>query len=219
MSTPTQLDIDFVSDVACPWCAIGLQGLLEAIARVAPAIQVHLRFQPFELNPGMPAEGEDLDAHLSRKYGTTSEQNAQARAAIRARGEAVGFHFDMETRRRIHPTFDAHRLLHWAGDIGEAAQLALKQALLRAHFGSGRSTARHSDLLDAVTVAGLDTTAARHVLEQGLYADEVRTAEAHFTQAGIRAVPSVIVNGRHLIQGGLPAEAYEQALRQIAQAL
>lgn len=218
MPTPLQLDIDFVSDVACPWCAIGLQGLLQAIARVAPDIHVSLRFQPFELNPGLGPEGEDLDAHLSRKYGTTPEQNAQARAAIQARGEAVGFHFDMAARRRIHPTFDAHRLLHWAGEIGESAQLALKQALLRAHFGSGRGTARHSDLLDAVSVAGLDTAAARQVLEQGLYADEVRAAEAHYTEAGIRAVPSVIVNGRHLIQGGQPAEAYEQALRQIAQA-
>jgi len=216
MSQPAPLDIDFVSDVACPWCAIGLQSLLQAIERVAPGIQARLSFQPFELNPQMPAEGEVINAHLSRKYGTTPEQNAQARAAIKSRGEQVGFHFNMDARSRIYPTFDAHRLLHWAGETGPAAQLALKQALLRSHFSEGHSPADPNRLLAAVQSAGLDVDQARAILTSDAHASAVREAESHFIAAGIQAVPSVIVNGRHLIQGGQTSEVFESALRQIA---
>ena len=132
MPTPTPLKIDFVSDIACPWCAIGLAALEQALARSQDAVQATLRFQPFELNPGMPPEGEDLTEHLTRKYGSTPAQQAQIQATIRARGAAAGFAFKPEGRGRIVNTFDAHRLLHWAGLQGEAPQLALKRALLAA---------------------------------------------------------------------------------------
>ncbi|HSV36312.1 MAG TPA: DsbA family oxidoreductase, partial [Ramlibacter sp.] len=175
-----------------------------------------LHFQPFELNPNMPAGGQDITEHLTHKYGTTREQQEGARDAIRERGAAVGFEFRKEGRGRIYNTFDAHRLLHWAGLQDAQRQHALKKALLRACHTEGRSPEAHDVLVDAVSQAGLDTAKAREVLAQGDYARDVRDSEKFFVDRGIHAVPAVIVNGRHLIQGGQPPEVFEQALRQIA---
>jgi predicted DsbA family dithiol-disulfide isomerase len=206
------MKIDFVSDVACPWCAVGLNALERALERIGPDLQVELRFQPFELNPAMPAEGADTVQYLSAKYGITPEQIAHNQATIRERGAAVGFRFG--ARPRVWNTFDAHRLLHWAGLQGR--QRELKHALLQAYHGDGRNPGAHDVLLELAAGVGLDVDAARAVLADGRYADEVRAAETFWQQAGIRSVPSVIVDDRHLIQGGQPPEVFEQALRQIA---
>jgi predicted DsbA family dithiol-disulfide isomerase len=210
------MNIDFVSDVACPWCAVGLNALERAIERVGGDIALQIRFQPFELNPDMPAEGEDTVAYLAAKYGITPEQIAHNQAAIRARGAAVGFAFG--ERARVWNTFDAHRLLHWAGLQSADAQRALKHALLRAYHGEGRNPGAHDVLLGLTAQCGLDVDAARDVLARGLYADEVREAESFWQRAGIRSVPSIVIDRKHLIQGGQPPEVFEQALRQIAAA-
>lgn len=213
---PQSVKIDFVSDVVCPWCAVGLSALEQAIARVGDDLQVELHFQPFELNPQMAAEGEDVTEHLTRKYGITEAQVAQNGEAIRVRGLALGFVFDMDRRRRIYNTFDAHRLLHWAGEQGAARQRALKHALLRAYFTEGEDVSSHQVLAAVAEHAGLDGARARAVLAADDYADAVRAQEAFYRQQGIQAVPSVIFNGRHLVQGGQPVEVFEQALRQLS---
>lgn len=210
------LKIDFVSDVVCPWCAVGLNALEIALQRLAGEVDVALRFQPFELNPQMPPEGEDITEHLVRKYGITPEQVAHNGEALRARGAAVGFTFDMARRSRTWNTFDAHRLLHWAGEQHADRQRALKHALLRAYFTEGESPAAHEVLRRCAADAGLDVTEAGEVLASGAYADEVRAAERRWLELGIHSVPSVVVDDRHLIQGGQPPEVFEQALRRIA---
>lgn len=209
--------IDFISDVVCPWCAIGLASLDRALAELDGEIAVELHFEPFELNPGMPPGGEPIDEHLSRKYGTTAAQNEANRENIRARGASVGFTFRMDRRTRIVNTFDAHRLLHWAGlQPDPEVQPALKRALLEAYFTEGRDPSDRAVLVRAAADVGLDPEAAREVLASDAYADEVREREAFWQAAGIRAVPSVVVNQRHLLQGGQPPEVYRDALRQIA---
>jgi predicted DsbA family dithiol-disulfide isomerase len=213
---PQTLKIDFVSDIACPWCAVGLASLERALDKLQGEVQADLHFQPFELNPQMGPEGQDVTEHLTQKYGSTPQQQAAARENLRQRGEAVGFTFRKEGRGRIWNTFDAHRLLHWAGLQGTAPQRALKMALLKAYHGQARNVSEHEVLLDAVAEAGLDRAQAGEVLAQGQYAKEVREREGFYQQNGIHAVPSVIVNDRHLIQGGQPPEVFEQALRQIA---
>jgi predicted DsbA family dithiol-disulfide isomerase len=206
--------IDFVSDVSCPWCAIGLHSLETALKRLDGEVQAELHFQPFELNPQMQAEGEDLEGHLRRKYGLTPEQFRQNHEAIRERGASVGFTFDLAKRKRIYNTFDAHRLLHWAELQGR--QRELKHALFKAYFTEGQDPSDHEVLVRLAGEAGLDEAEARAVLASGRYADEVREREGFYQQHGIHAVPAVIVNDRHLIQGGQPPEVFEQALRQIA---
>jgi predicted DsbA family dithiol-disulfide isomerase len=209
------MKIDFVSDVACPWCAIGLHALEEALRRLGPlgrAVELHL--QPFELNPDMPAEGEDTVAYLARKYGAPPERLAATRQLLNERGAPLGIRFGERTR--VWNTFDAHRLLHWAGLQGAPAQLALKRALLAAYHTDGRNPGDEQVLVDCALQAGLDGEAARRVVRGDDYAAEVRAAEAHWQRLGIQAVPSVVIDGRHLIQGGQPPEAFEQALRQLA---
>ena len=209
------MKIDFVSDIACPWCAVGLNALEIALERLGGDVPVALHFQPFELNPQMSAQGEDAVAYLSAKYGISAEQIARNQAAIRERGVAVGFAFG--PRGRVWNTFDAHRLLHWAGVEGaDGAQRALKHALLQAYHGQGRNPSDAEVLVATATSAGLDAARARAVLDSDEFTDDVRQAEAFWQQAGIRSVPAVVVNDRHLIQGGQPPEVFEQALRQIA---
>jgi predicted DsbA family dithiol-disulfide isomerase len=210
------LQIDFVSDVACPWCAVGLASLERALEKLGDDVPVEIRFQPFELNPQMGPEGQDVSEHLTQKYGSTPEQQAQARAAIAQRGAAVGFQFRKEGRGRVWNTFDAHRLLFWAGEQDARRQRDLKMALLQSYHGEGRNPSDPEVLADAAASVGLDRAAALEVLTSGRYAQDVRDAEQHFQSLGIHAVPSVIINNRHLVQGGQPPELFEQALRQLA---
>ncbi|MDR3371946.1 DsbA family oxidoreductase [Rhodoferax sp.] len=215
MTTP--IKIDFVSDVSCPWCAIGLKSLQIALKRLHDEIQAEIHFQPFELNPDMPAEGQEINEHLSQKYGSTPEQLQQAREAIRQRGAALGFEFGIGKRDRIYNTFDAHRLLHWAGREGPpGSQQALKTALFSAYFTEGLSPASHEVLLQKSREVGLDPVRGAAVLDGDTFADEVRQTENFYTSHGIHSIPAVILNGQHLISGGQPPEVFEQALRQLA---
>lgn len=216
-TTSVPLKIDFVSDVSCPWCAIGLHALEQAAGRLAGEVALELRFQPFELNPQMGPEGQDIGEHLQEKYGATPEQSQKNREAIAERGAQLGFTFHMDKRSRIYNTFDAHRLLHWLEEEGTSAQQgALKHALFAAYFTRGENPGDHGVLLRLVREAGLDEARAGAVLASQEYADAVREREAFYQEHGIRSVPAVIVNDRHLIQGGQPVEVFEQALRQIA---
>jgi predicted DsbA family dithiol-disulfide isomerase len=211
-----ELKIDFVSDVSCPWCAIGLASLEQALQRLDGEVRPQLRFQPFELNPAMPPGGQEVGEHLTQKYGSTPGQQEASRDAIRERGAALGFVFRKEGRGRVYNTFNAHRLLHWAGLEGGERQHALKKALLKAYFTDGLSPESHEVLVQAAADAGLDPERALQILGSDEYAADVRREQRHFTELGIHAVPSVIVNDRHLIQGGQPPEVFEQALRKIA---
>lgn len=206
------MKIDFVSDVACPWCAIGLASLEQAITRLGDTVQVDLHMQPFELNPDMAAEGEDLASYLRRKYGVTADELAGRQEAIRQRAAEVGLRFGPRTK--IWNTFDAHRLLHWAGLEGR--QLELKRALLAAYHERGENPGSHEVLLSAAAGAGLDVERARALLQSNEFADEVRAGIRRWQSLGIHSVPSVIIDGRYLIQGGQPVHVFEQALREIA---
>lgn len=210
------LRIDFVSDVSCPWCAIGLASLQRALANLHGEVTAQIHFQPFELNPQMPPEGENATEHLMRKYGITAAQVDANRAAIRTRGEALGVMFCMDRHSRVYNTFDAHRLLHWAEQEGH--HVPLKQALLRAYFSDGDNVSAHTTLLRLAGEVGLDTARAQQILASDAFAAEVRAQEQLYLQRGIHSVPATIINGRHLISGGQPPEAFEQALRQLATA-
>ncbi|MFM8864843.1 MAG: DsbA family oxidoreductase [Limnohabitans sp.] len=214
------LKIDFVSDIACPWCAVGLFSLEKALERLQGEVQVDIRFQPFELNPDMGPGGQDLGEHLTQKYGSSAAQQAQIRETISARGAEVGFAFAPGGRGRVYNTFDAHRLLAWAegeADVqGEGAQRRLKKALLAAYQGRAERIEDHEVLLSVVAGAGLNVTAAREVLASDAYADKVRAVEALYQSSGIQSVPAVIINDQYLISGGQPVEIFEESLRQIA---
>ena len=217
------LKIDFVSDVVCPWCVVGLGGLETALETLkAEGIAAEVRFQPFELNPDMAPEGETITEHIGRKYGATPEQSAANRANITARAAEAwpGFEMNMGEDSRIWNTFDAHRLLHWAGEPesggGPEKQAALKKALFHIHFTEGRNLTDAGELTAAAEAAGLDRAEAAEVLASGRYVEAVREAQALWRARGINAVPAVVVEGKYLISGGQPAGVFEEALRKMA---
>lgn len=203
--------IDFVSDVSCPWCAIGLSNLDIALQRLEGEAAADLRFQPFELNPHMPPEGEDRVEHLARKYGVDRAQQAANREKLRALAANVGFDIATADAGRIYNTFDAHRLLHWAQLEGR--QPALKRALLAAYHSHMQDPSDPDVLVAAAESVGLDRDAARDVLASGRYADEVREAERAWRRAGVSGVPAVVIGDRYLISGAQPPETFEQAIR------
>ncbi len=209
--------IDFVSDIACPWCAVGLASLEQAIASVNDQASVEIHFQPFELNPHMGSEGEDIVEHLTHKYRISPEQVAVNQQRIAQRGAEVGFHFNQAGRKRIYNTFDAHRLLHWAdADYGSESQHKLKRAMLEAYFTQGENPSNHEVLLDTVERAGLDRARAADILSNDEFRNEVRQSQQLYLSQGIQSVPAVIINERYLVEGGQPAEVFERALRQAA---
>ena len=212
MSKP--MKIDFVSDVSCPWCVIGLRGLEEALARTGDLIEADITFQPFELNPQMGTEGQNIGEHIAEKYGSTPEQSAANRTMIRDRAADLGFGMRMSETSRIYNTFDAHRLLHWAHNEGR--QLALKRALFDAYFTDQQNPSDHTVLVVIAANAGLDPMRAAAILASDEFAQDVHTAERLWQSRGISAVPAVIINDRYLISGGQPPEAFESALRKIA---
>jgi predicted DsbA family dithiol-disulfide isomerase len=208
------LTIDFISDITCPWCAVGLFSLEEALRRTAGTVQASVRFQPFELNPAMGPEGQNIDEHLGAKYGRSPQQLAEGRATLRERAAGVGLAMNTSAHSRTWNTFDAHRLLHWAGLEGR--QLELQRTLFRSHFTEDANLGDPAVLVAAAQAAGLDAGSAREVLASGRYAGAVREAEQYWQSRGIRSVPSLVIDGKWLISGGQPPETFEQALRQIA---
>lgn len=216
MNKPAPLRIDFVSDVACPWCAVGLASLQQALSKLDGSVAAEIHLQPFELSPDMPFEGEDAVDHIMHKYGISEAQSEANRKTLRERAAAVGFTYNMQRGSRVWNTFDAHRLLHWADLQDRDKAVALKQALFRAYFTDNENVADRKVLVRIGNDVGLDVDEARRVMESDQYTEEVRTQERQWQQAGIHSVPAAIVNGQYLISGGQPPEVFENALREIA---
>lgn len=211
---PQSMKIDFVSDVSCPWCVIGLKALEAALQNCADDVSAEIHFQPFELNPNMAPGGQDLYEHIGQKYGLDRAQSDNNREMIRQRGEEVGFSFDMHKLERIFNTFDAHRLLHLAA--AENCQHALKMALFDAYFVDGEDPGDHAVLKRVAQSVGLAPQRVSALLESDEFAEDVRKAQAFYHSQGIHAVPAIIINDKHLIEGGQPVEVFERALRHLA---
>ena len=207
-----RLGITIVSDVACPWCAVGLASIDRALERMGGEVDADIRVEPFELNPDMGPEGEEIVAYIARKYGRTAEQIAETQARIRQAGANAGFAFGR--RDHVWNTFDAHRMLHWASLEGRGAEL--KRALLRAYHGEGRNPAAKDVLVEAAAAAGLDRARAEAVANSDEFANEVRERERHWLRQGVSGVPFVVINNKYAIEGAQPPEAFERAFRQIA---
>jgi predicted DsbA family dithiol-disulfide isomerase len=212
---PRKMKIDFVSDIACPWCVIGLGGLERALEALHDVVDAEITFHPFELNPSMAPGGENTLDHITRKYGMAADNVRANREMIKARAAAVGFTMNTSDDSRIYNTFDAHRLLAWAA--GQGKQQALKHALFSINFTEQADPGDRERLVRAAEDVGLHPVEARAVLESDRYAAEVRQAEALWQSRGIQGVPAVIINDRYLISGGQPPEEFERQLRKIAQ--
>jgi predicted DsbA family dithiol-disulfide isomerase len=214
---PHSLKIDIVSDITCPWCAIGLRGLEEGLKRAGDAVDATIRFHPFELNPDMPAEGRNMVEHLGERLGVSPEQLAASRDTLKAKAAELDFVMAQTGDSRIYNTFDAHRLLAWAEPSGK--QPALKRALLEAYFSQGQNPSDPDVLAAAVQKAGLDGEEARAVLSSDRFAEDVRQEEYLWQSRGIQGVPAFIFEGKYLVSGAQPPETFEQIVRKVAEQL
>jgi predicted DsbA family dithiol-disulfide isomerase len=210
MSTP--LKIDFISDVSCPWCIIGLRALDQALEHLGDEVQAQIHFQPFELNPKMVPEGQEIFEHIAEKYGSTREQYQANAENIRQRGAELGFVFT-QGERRIYNTFDAHRLLHWAELEGK--QQALKEALFTAYFSQHADVSSHKVLADVAQKVGLDRVEAEAILASDQYAAQVRELEELWVTRGVSSVPTIVFNDQYAVTGGQPVDVFVGAIRQI----
>ncbi len=212
------IKIDYVSDVACPWCAVGLGYLNQAISQLSDKVKFEVHFHPFELNPNMPLGGQDAMEHLTGKHGLTLEKVKANQANIRLKASEAGFEFHPEGRKRIYNTFDAHRLLYWAAqEFGLEKQSILKIELLNTYFCLAVNLDDQKNLLDAVTRSGLNKDRAQEVLKNNEFTKEVREAETAYINAGISSVPSIILNDQYLLQGAQPPESFLNAFEQLIQ--
>jgi predicted DsbA family dithiol-disulfide isomerase len=210
------IKINFISDIGCPWCAVALGTLDQAMENLKDQAEFEIHFEPYELNPQMKIGGANAIEYLSNKYGISEQQVKANQAKIRERAAAAGFHFHPEGRKKVYNTFDAHRLLYWAGhEHGLASQHRLKKEFFNTYFCLAADFDKRENLLEAVQRARLDQSAASKVLEEGLFAKEVKAQVAYYQAQGVNAVPNLILNGKYSLQGAQPLEILEASLKEV----
>jgi len=214
MTTPSQkLQIDIVSDVMCPWCVIGYRQLAAALE--ATNTPYDMRWHPFELNPNMPPEGQNLSEHLTEKYSSTKAESDANRERLTQMGAELDFTFQFSDTTRMHNTFNVHQLMHWADLQGRKHDL--KMAFFAAHFTDGRNLSDETILADIAEEIGLDRAEAVAILADQRFANEVCSAEQHWVNQGIRGVPAIIFNQQHLVTGAQGVENYSRILEQLSE--
>ncbi len=212
MSAGISLRIDIVSDVVCPWCIVGYLRLQQALSQVDESIRPHIEWHPFELNPNMPSEGQNLREHIQEKYGSTLEQSEAVREQLKSLGDELGFSFKFSPDSRIYNTFEAHQLLHWAQPYGK--QTELKLALFDAYFSQAKDPSNRNTLLDVVESIGLGRDLAERVLVDEMYVEAVRDSQQQWQNQNISAVPAFIFNNRYLLSGAQPVETLLQVINE-----
>lgn len=212
MSETPVITVDIVSDVVCPWCIIGYKKLEKAMQQFEGRARFELAWHAFELNPSMPPEGQDIAEHMMQKYGATPEQSKANRERLRSAGSDLDFDFQYNENMRMVNTFDAHRLLHWAGETGK--QTALKMALFKAHFTDGRDVSDHDTLVEIATAVGLPGNRAKDILGSDLFAEDVRAVESQWEDRFISGVPAFIFNGKFMVPGAQEPETFVNVIEQ-----
>jgi len=210
-SDDSTIRIDIISDVACPWCIIGYKQLEQALRASGVSAKIH--WHPFELNPHMPEQGENLREHIAAKYGTTEEDSRKARAKLTAMGAELGFTFNYADDMKMYNTLRAHQLLHWAGTQGR--QHDLKLALFSAFFTQRKNVDDPSVLASVAAEIGLDGDEALAVLSDCRFAAKVRHLEGYWTSQGIQAVPAMVFEQKYLVSGAQGVENYTAILSQL----
>ena len=212
---PFPLQVDIVSDVVCPWCIIGYKQLEKALGMLEQAVDLDLNWHPFELNPQMPPEGQDLREHLAQKYGTSPEQSQAARSRLTELGQSLGFTFDYFDGMRMVNTFRAHQLLHWAGEQGRQTELKLE--LFKAFFTERQNVNDTQVLVEAASRVGLPLEEASAVLEDQRFAEKVREEQGQWLDREVHAVPTFFFNGKYPVPGAQEAETFVRVINRLMQ--
>jgi predicted DsbA family dithiol-disulfide isomerase len=211
----TTLQIDIVSDIACPWCAIGYARLEKAMEALNDDMDFDVQWHAFELNPDPSAEVEPILPALARKYGRSEIEVRDSQSQMMVLAKDLGLNFEKLQERYTRNTFDAHRLVKWAAT--QDKQTGMKMACFEAYFGRAENISDTDVLVSCAESVGLDGDEARAILSSDQYADAVREDEAKYQQAGVSAVPAYIINEKYLISGAQEPDTMIQAFREIAE--
>ncbi|WP_271405749.1 DsbA family oxidoreductase [Tenacibaculum soleae] len=206
-----KLKIDIISDVVCPWCTIGYKRLEEAISDLDLKDQIEIEWHPFELNPNMPIEGQDLTEHITEKYGVTLEKQKLSQKKMTISGREVGFKFDYFDTMRIVNTFDAHVLLDYANEKGK--QTELKMALTKAYFSHRKNVSEREILKEILIEIGVNTEKAFTYLNDKENRYKVRNKQSYWKSMGVNSVPTFIFNKKNAVTGAQPIETFKQILK------
>lgn len=208
-----KLKIDIVSDVVCPWCTIGYKRLEKAISELGIQDQVEIEWQPFELNPNMPAEGQNVNEHITEKYGSTVEEQKASKQNMTEVGEALGFTFDYFDDMRMVNTFDAHVLLEYAKDFGK--QTELKMRLTGSFFSERKDVSKRDILKQALLDVGLNAEEGLAKLDNEAARNEVRTKQNYWKSLGVNSVPTIVFNRKSAVTGAQPVDVFKQVLTEL----
>ncbi|TKB02239.1 DsbA family oxidoreductase [Alteromonas portus] len=197
-----RVTVNMVSDVVCPWCIVGYQRLQEAI-KTLDNIEVDIKFHPFELNPNMPEDGQNLREHIMEKYGISEQQSVENRARLVQAGKELGFAFNFTDDSRMQNTFKAHQLIHFAAQNGLEEEMKL--SLFNAYFTDGKDVNDLGVLVELAESVGLDKTEAEAVIKTEKYAQVVREEETLWIQRGIQSVPTFVIGNQGVAGAQEPA--------------
>lgn len=207
-----KITVSMVSDVVCPWCIVGYKRLKQAIDMLDD-IEVEIQFHPFELNPNMPEQGQNLRDHIVEKYGVSAQQSDENRERLVHIGNTVGFSFNFSDESRMYNTFKAHQLIHIAAQKG--LEESMKLRLFSAYFTEGKNINEINVLVEEAVVIGLDKKDVEHMLTTQQYATLVRQEASKWLQRGIQSVPTFVV-GNQGVAGAQDPETLAAFLRQAA---
>lgn len=208
-----KVKIDIVSDVVCPWCTIGYKRLEKAVIDMGIQDRVEIEWHPFELNPNMPAEGQNVQEHIGEKYGATIAQQKESQQQMTAAGAELGFTFDYFDDMRMANTFDAHMLLEYAKAFGK--QTELKMRLTKAFFSERKDVSKRAVLKEALQDVGLDAEEALATLTNNKIREEVRSKQEHWKTLGVNSVPTIVFNSKSAVTGAQPVDVFKRILSEL----
>jgi predicted DsbA family dithiol-disulfide isomerase len=210
----TQLRIDIVSDVMCPWCFIGKKNL-ELAARQAGGVELDIHWRPYQLDPSIPAEGVDRKAYMEAKFGG-GERLRAAHERVAEAGRVAGIDFDFEAILISPNSLDAHRLIRWAGSAGPGIQDRVVSRLFEIFFTEGGNVGDHEVLAAVARECGMEEKLVRELLAGDADKDTVQREIETARQMGVTGVPCFIIEARHAVMGAQPPALLARALEQIA---
>lgn len=213
MTLTNKIKIDIISDVVCPWCIIGYKRLQQALKELGAEDKFEIEWHPFELNPDMPAEGEDIIEHMGRKYGMSAEEARSYQEAGKKNFDEIEFPFDFYEGKRIVNTRDAHVLLDFANEKGKQTELEL--AFFRANFGERKDVSNRQVLGEIVKGIGLDKDVAIARLDDANARKQVQEKESYWQKQGVSSVPTMVINNSSVLNGAYPVGTYKQVLAEL----
>ena len=208
-----KIKLDIISDVVCPWCIVGYKRLQKAISELGIEDKLEIEWQPFELNPSMPIEGQNMGEHLSQKYGSSVQDNNQNKERLKTLGAEEGFTFNFFDDMKMVNTRDSHVLIEYAKEQNKQTELNIR--LIEAFYTEKKDISNREVLKQELLTVGLNSIEALERLDKSKYKEEVEAKEQLWQNMGVSGVPTIVFNRKSALTGAQPTEVYKQVLTEL----